>query len=221
MADKRVLLVEGKDDLHVIAHILKNHGLEGKIKIKDQEGISNLTKGINPELFDELLNDLDEEIDATSELEKLGIVVDADLDIQARWESLANRLRDLDYENVPPTPNPNGIILQNRGDRVPIGVWIMPDNQIPTGILENFVKMLVPEERNSLLKKAVETVESIPEEERLFSNVKIAKAEIHTYLAWQSRPGLPFGVAIREKYLQADNPNCESFVNWLKRLFVE
>ena len=221
MADKRVLLVEGKDDLHVIAHILKIYGLEGKIKIKAQEGISNLTKGINPELFDELLNDLNEEIDATSELEKLGIVVDADLDIQARWESLANRLRDLDYENLPLTPHPNGIILQNKGDRVPLGVWIMPDNQIPTGILENFVKMLVPEERNSLLKKAVETVESIPEEERLFSDVKIAKAEIHTYLAWQSRPGLPFGVAIREKYLQANNPNCENFVNWLKRLFVE
>jgi hypothetical protein len=221
MANKRVLLVEGRDDLNVIAHILKINGLEGVIKIKDQEGISNLTKGINPELFDNLLNDLDEEIDASSELEKIGIVVDADLDLQARWESLANRLKELDYENIPSTPNPDGIILQNKGDRVPIGVWIMPDNQIPQGILEHFLKMLVPEERTSLLQKAVETVESIPEDERLFSAVKIAKAEIHTYLAWQSRPGLPFGVAIREKYLSVENPEAQNFVKWLKRLFVE
>ncbi len=190
-------------------------------KSKTKKESANLTKGINPELFDELLNDLDEEIDASSELEKIGIVVDADLDIQARWESLANRLQELDYENVPVTPTPDGIILQNKGERVPIGVWIMPDNQIPQGILEHFLKMLVPEERTSLLQKAVETVESIPEDERLFSDVKIAKAEIHTYLAWQSRPGLPFGVAIREKYLTVDSPEAQKFVNWLNRLFVE
>lgn len=221
MADKRVLLVEGKDDLNVIAHILKANELEGHIKIKDQEGISKLTKGINPELFDELIRDLDEEIDASSELEKIGIVVDADLDIQARWESLTNRLKDLGYENIPPKPDSEGIILYNKGERVPIGVWIMPDNQIPQGILENFVKMLVPEDRLSLLQKAVETVESIDKDERLFSDEKIAKAEIHTYLAWQKRPGLPLGVAIREKYLSVNSPECEKFVNWLKSLFVE
>jgi hypothetical protein len=219
MADTKVLLVEGQDDLHTIAHILKAHALEGKIKIKDQEGVSKLIKGLNPELFAELLDDLDEEIDANSELTQLGIVVDADLDIQARWESLANKLKALNYKDVPLKPRPNGTILKNKGSRVPIGVWIMPDNRIKQGILEHFVKLLVPKERESLLQRAIKAIESIPKEERLFSKEKLAKAEIHTYLAWQKRPGLPFGVAVREKFLTANSSHTKNLVRWLRKLY--
>jgi hypothetical protein len=35
------------------------------------------------------------------------------------------------------------------------------------------------------------------------------------------RAGRPFGQAITAKHLQAENPYCEKFVEWLKRLFVE
>ncbi len=57
-------------------------------------------------------------------------------------------------------------------------------------------------------------------EEETFSEIHLSKAQIHAYLAWQKEPGKPFGTAITAKYLQADNPHCEKFVEWLKRLFV-
>ena len=42
MAENRILLVEGTDDLHVLAHIFKAHGHEGKIIIREQEGVDKL-----------------------------------------------------------------------------------------------------------------------------------------------------------------------------------
>ena len=150
----------------------------------------------------------------------MGIIVDADLDIKARWESLANRLKDLKYENVPDLPESNGTICTGK-DLPKIGVWLMPDNTLP-GMLEDFVKLLVPDEQKNLLEKAVNAVELIPKEERLFiteNSDKTAKAQIHTYLAWQSRPGVPYGIAIREKFLEADSQHAANLMNWIKELF--
>lgn len=220
MIENRVLLVEGTDDLHVLAHIFKAHGFEGKISIRDQEGVENVKKGLDENFFDNLVEDLPVELKG-SEVIALGIIVDADLNIKARWESLANKLKDLKYKDVPDLPEPNGTILNHSENLPKIGVWLMPDNTLP-GMLEDFVKLLVPDEQKSLLEKAIEAVESIPKEERQFitkNSDKTAKAQIHTYLAWQSRPGVPYGIAIREKFLKADSQNTENLMTWIKELF--
>ena len=97
----------------------------------------------------------------------------------------------------------------------------MPDNILP-GMLEDFVKLLVPDEQVQLLQRAIESVKAIPNEEKLFiteKSDKTAKAEIHTYLAWQERPGVPYGVAIREKFLKADSPHTQIIMDWIKDLF--
>lgn len=220
MAENRILLVEGIDDLHVLAHIFKAHGHEGKINIRAQEGVDKVKQQLDENLFDDLLRDLSVELKG-SEVTALGIIVDADLDVKARWMSLANRLKDLKYENVPDLPASNGTILSNEESLPKIGVWLMPDNILP-GMLEDFVKLLVPDEQKSLLEKAVNAVELIPKEERLFiteNSDKTSKAQIHTYLAWQSRPGVPYGVAIREKFLKADSQHAANLMNWIKDLF--
>ena len=235
MAENRVLLVEGTDDLHVLGHILLNHKIEvevnnrvwkvedekkiGKITIRDQEGVDKLKKRLDENIFDNLLEDLSVELKG-SDVAALGIIVDADLDVKARWESLENRLKQLKYEDVPDLPKVGGTICTGK-DLPKIGVWLMPDNALP-GMLEDFVKLLVPDEQKSLLEKAVKAVESIPEEERLFiteNSDKTAKAQIHTYLAWQSRPGVPYGIAIREKFLKAESEHTENLMNWIKELF--
>ncbi|HLM01204.1 MAG TPA: DUF3226 domain-containing protein [Pyrinomonadaceae bacterium] len=220
MVENRVLLVEGTDDLHVLAHIFKAHGLEGKIFIRDQEGVQNVKKGLDENFFDNLVEDLPVELKG-SEVIALGIVVDADFDIKARWESLANKLKDLKYQEVPDLPKPNGTILTHSQDLPKIGVWLMPDNTLP-GMLEDFVKLLVPDEQKDLLQRAIEAVDAIPKEERKFiteNSDKTSKAQIHTYLAWQERPGVPYGVAIRERFLKADSPNTTNLVAWIKELF--
>ena len=216
MAENRILLVEGKDDLHVIAHILKANGLEGKIRIRYQEGVENVKSELDEDLFPKLLEDLPTELKG-SDVKAIGIIVDADLDVAARWQSLAHRLRELRYEGVPDAPPAGGTILIGDENLPPIGVWLMPDNTIP-GMLEDFIKLLVPPERANLWQRAVNVVDAIPAEEKRFRD-KLAKARIHTYLAWQERPGAPFGIAIREKFLAADSPHAANLVVWLRKLY--
>lgn len=219
MAENRVLLVEGIDDLHVLAHIFKSHGHEGKITIREQEGVDKLKKRLNENIFDNLLEDLPVELKG-SDIVALGIIVDADLDVKARWESLANKLKDLKYKDVPDLPKTGGTICTGK-DLPKIGVWLMPDNNLP-GILEDFVKLLVPDEQKKLLQRAIEAVDGIPKKERQFiteNSDKTAKAQIHTYLAWQERPGVPFGIAIREKFLKADSQYATNLMKWIKELF--
>jgi hypothetical protein len=69
-------------------------------------------------------------------LQALGIVIDADEDIQMRWQSLRNRLKQAGY-SLPSQLSLNGFTT-SPANRPRIGVWIMPDNRLP-GILENFV----------------------------------------------------------------------------------
>ena len=79
-------MVEGKDDLNVLAHIFKAHGFEGRIFIRDQEGVDQIKKGLDENFFNNLLEDLAVELKG-SEVVALGIVVDADLNLTARWQS--------------------------------------------------------------------------------------------------------------------------------------
>jgi hypothetical protein len=45
------------------------------------------------------------------------------------------------------------------------------------------------------------------------------KAIMHTWLAWQEEPGLPFGTAIKAGYLDSSAAPVDTLVSWLNRLF--
>lgn len=203
LAAPKILLVEGKNDLYVVANLCEVVGLpEQAFWIKDKEG------------YDKLVSDLEVEIEA-SELQCLGILVDADVDVAQRWAELRPRLRDAGYD-PPQSPEPNGIVLR-QPLKPDVGVWIMPDNRLP-GMLEDFIAYLVPD-NDPLWLRARVCLEQIPHDQRRFPQGHFGKAHIHTWLAWQEEPGKPFGQAITAKYLQPGAPEVEQFVNWLKRLF--
>ncbi len=63
-------------------------------------------------------------------------------------------------------------------------------------------------------------IDTIPSAEKKFADAHMAKAQIHTWLAWQENPGLPFGTAITAKFLDADRDQAGILINWLKRLFL-
>ena len=46
------------------------------------------------------------------------------------------------------------------------------------------------------------------------------KAVLHAWLAWQEKPGLPYGSAIRARYFSHDSAAALSFVEWFKRVFL-
>ncbi len=216
MKNSNVLLVEGKDDLYVIADLLKYHlkidDVKKVVNIKDKEGIENLLESIPDEI-------------KASSIERIGIVVDADKKIEDRWKALYNRLKILNID-VPNMPEPDGTILNfTRADdqEIRIGIWIMPDNKIP-GMLEDFLSFLIPE-KDMLWDRAKTCVAQIPKQEFSFDigNKDLfswhRKAEIYTWLAWQKEPGKPFGTAISEKYLDPNTPHAQKLTDWLNKLF--
>lgn len=202
--EKFVLLVEGKDDEAVIYHLKKHASIhQDAFRVKTKDGYPNLLDTLGVEL-------------EASELEKLGIVVDADSDLPARWDSIRNRLKNLGYTQMPDLPHTQGIVV-DEADKPSVGVWVMPNNQLP-GMLEDFVALLIPT-NDTLWNKAQTCVNLLPADERRFAQVDLAKAYIYTWLAWQRQPGTPMGAAINQRYLDPDLPTGQTFIAWLKRLF--
>lgn len=203
-ASKNLILVEGKNEEHVFGHLFHHHGIQkGIIDFKSKDGIDNLLESLPVEL-------------RGSELERLGIVVDADTNLKSRWDALRNILTKAGYLSIPRDPLPDGSIFQH--EDIPIvGVWLMPDNRMP-GMLEDFVGFLVPQ-GNPLWPRASVCLKEIPEEHRCFPLNHQIKAHIHTWLAWQEEPGTPLGLAITKRYLDADTAHAKKLIDWIRRLF--
>ncbi|MGI4790344.1 MAG: DUF3226 domain-containing protein [Janthinobacterium lividum] len=226
MADQSLMLVEGDDDYHVFQHLLTTHSIDKQRSYRlESYGSSPRTSHPNEIVFRErqgfqnVREYLTQQLRITSDLKRLGIVVDADLDFAARWQSLRDVLVGAGYTNAPKQADPLGLILDHTetpDEKPRVGVWIMPNNH-DTGSMEDFFALLLPSQ-DKLWERARLCVEQIPLEERLFKSAFI-KAHVHTWLAWQERPGLPMGKAISEKYLNADASNAMHLMDWLRRLF--
>ncbi len=207
------LWVEGTHDKHVVIALLKQHNLLSReqkepktFDIDPKNGIGDILKELRI-----VVKKQDEE-----GIKRIGIIVDADKDLDKRWRELREILvRFGGYTDVPETPHSNGTVIEQEG-RPMIGIWIMPDNRVP-GNLETFVTSLVPE-GDVLWQHAHDVLRQLPE--RRFEDKDEGKAHMHTWLAWQERPGLPMGWAITARYLDADAPHAHTLVAWLSRLFA-
>lgn len=206
MPGKKVLLVEGTDDEHVLKHICGNRGINPLDEIAPQKSVKQLLENFPVRLKE-------------SEIEALGIVLDADTDLEGRWDALKHRLTQAGYIGVPQQPTRAGTILSPPPNTLlpRFGVWIMPDNQ-SKGILEDFLHFLVPT-GSQLFEHVKSSVASIPEVERRFGPLAEPKAVIHTWLAWQQEPGKPLGTAITAKFLDPNVAQVDVLVAWLKLLF--
>lgn len=207
MAAKKILLVEGIDDEHVLKHLCGNRGVPLLDDVKEHGGVDRLLESFPVRLKASDFNDI------------VGVVIDADTDMTSRWQSLRDRLIGVGYEAVPDNPAHDGTILDPpAGKLLPrVGIWVMPDNQ-SKGILEDFLRFLVPE-GSRLFEHVKSSVATIPEGERRFSQLTEPKAIIHTWLAWQEEPGKPLGTAITARYLDPGVAQVDVLVSWLRRLF--
>lgn len=206
MAGKRVLLVEGIDDEHVFKHICgqRQLGLIDEIKAHGGKEV----------LLDSFPVRLEE-----SDIEAVGIVLDADTDPLACWQSVNDRLVSAGYDGVPAEPLPSGTVIHPPENSIlpRVGIWLMPDNRT-TGILEDFLRFLIPQS-NGLLAHVESSIDSIPEDMRLFSQLARPKALIHTWLAWQDEPGKPLGQSITARFLDPTLPAGDVLVAWLRQVF--
>lgn len=202
---RRVLWVEGKDDSAVVQSLCARHQLPPVFVVKDKGGVDEVLRGISVEL-------------RAPALECFGIVADADGDLALRWNAVGEVLQRVGYD-VPSRPVAGGTVFQSSTGLPRLGLWIMPDNDSP-GMLEDFVGALVPG-GDFLWTHASRAINAIPQEYRRFRPTERSKAQIHTWLAWQEGPGSPMGQAITKGDLDANAPLAQSFVDWLRRLFIE
>lgn len=196
------LLVEGNNDQHVVWALCEKFKLIQNFDVLDSKGIDNILKAIPIRL-------------KQSGLETLGIIVDADENLQKRWQQLQAVFQKTKI-SLPASPPQEGFIAQT--DEVRIGIWVMPNNEI-SGKIEDFIRFLIPDDDQlfTIVENTLNTLET--QNLNQYAPKDRAKALIHTWLAWQASPGTPMGQAITKKYLDTTVQICQVFVDWLKKLF--
>lgn len=199
----KYLLVEGNDDFHVISALCEQYKIPENFTIVDSKGIAKLLESIPVYL-------------KKSGTDTIGIILDADTDLNNRWQSLKNILTKAGY-NLPSTIPSTGLIYRQNG-KITVGVWLMPDNN-SNGMLEDFIKFLIPANDN-LFPIAESTLNNI-ETQGLneYNIIHKSKALIHTWLAWQKDPGTPMGASVTKSYLTTNVSQCNILMNWIKDLF--
>lgn len=202
------LLVEGPDDKHVILHLMKRHNINWESDddvlphVHDCGGIDPLLGAVN--------------VSAKS-YQRLGIIIDANTNLKNRWEQLKNRLSSIGI-TIPDTPGKDGTVVQGIYEDWKVGIWVMPDNVL-TGRLEDFLCKLIPS-NDSCWGYAGEVTNNASKIGAKFPQNKLLDAQLHTWLAWQKEPGLPFGTAMTAAYFRHDSPEALKFTEWFRRLFL-
>jgi hypothetical protein len=125
MADRLLLVVEGPDDKHVLWAILNRHQFMPPFTVRDEGG------------FQTLLARASIHLKPGTDLERFGIVIDADADCRTRWQEVKRVLSRAGYGDIPEDPDPIGTVIEHE-DLPRVGVWIMPDNILP-GMLEDWL----------------------------------------------------------------------------------
>lgn len=202
------LLVEGNDDQHVVWALCEKHNIPESFDVIDCESVENVLKafGVRLKIVDNN--------------QRIGIVVDADVNLKSRWDSIVSILKKTGKYDCATIELPqDGLILEPTDTTYPkIGIWLMPDNN-QNGMLEDFMTALATPD-DVLMKKSEDVLTELETEGiQKYKPVHRSKAKIHTYLAWQDVPGRPMGQAITANILNADSELAVKFANWLKELF--
>jgi len=203
------LYVEGESDRHTIVHLLARHGINldkelGPVVIKPAAG----DRGV--------LHSMRTAARASTNL-PVGFVVDADVPVSQRWQSVCQHLNELDLrlpDNVPET----GFVDRSSVSKALVGVWIMPDNVTDEGKLEHLIETLVPA-GDVLIDHARDSTDEAAARGAQFAGQDRVKAELHCWLAWQKEPGRPFGTALKAHFFRHDSAVALRFVGWFKHLY--
>lgn len=203
MADERmILLVEGEDDEHVVLHLYREvHSSDPPFTIENKENYEKLLQGLPVDL-------------KRPGLKVVGILADADDNVEARWLELSKAVKE-GGRRLPDAPAPPGTIVEGSPR---VGVWLMPDNR-SVGELEDFARELVPAS-DRVWPRAKRYIEGIPDEDRRFKPGKISKAKLYAWLASRLLPQR-MGAAITAGDLDAQAPLARQFAKWLADLFGE
>lgn len=128
------LLVEGKNDLHVIWNLAERLNLNETFDVVEKNS------------YHQIIASLPTMLKSTNTLKRLGVIVDADENLKGHWDAIRNILIESGYYSSIPLDLPKeGLICKPDDDEQLIfGLWIMPDNNL-NGMLEDFICYMIPE----------------------------------------------------------------------------
>ena len=96
-----ILLVEGQDDEQVVRHLC--HGMKLTFSIKSKDGFTKLLSSISSEI-------------KVPERRAVGIIVDANDNLQNRWQAVSDQLLKAKIK-APSSPAPTGTIIEGQDER--------------------------------------------------------------------------------------------------------
>lgn len=204
-----VLLAEGRDEQYLLPELLELAGVPWPepppAEIVETDGVTKLLDA-----------DFIQAAFQAPHRVALGLVVDANGDLAARWKSVRAALAAV----APAFPiglASHGIVHEEAG-RPRLGVWLMPDNE-RAGMLETL--LLTARKEDPAVWDHVDA--AVLEAKRLgagFRDTHRDKAALHTWLAWQDPPGLALGNAAKAHHFDVRSPAFAPFVAWFRRLFA-
>ena len=222
-----IILVEGTDDAHVIAHICDKAGLGFPYVLADQNYYEKRDENPNdfaiknPKSeggYPRLKESIEFEFSSPNICDFIGIVADANDSPKSRWKSICDELQKSNVANTPTEPVDQGAVFQGVNAKQKIGIWLMPDN-LSSGELEDFVKTMIPED-DKIWERAEKYIEGIVKDQLSSSPpTKLSKAKVSAWLAAQEEPS-PMGVSIKKGDLIIDGRQCSEFIGWLRRLIL-
>lgn len=205
-----LLLVEGKDDLRLVPELIEKAGVRWGpprnevVRVHETDGYSNMTVQFSSQL-------------KNAGLLRIGVLVDANTDPSARWQSLSTMVAA--ECTLPKQPPAGGFVEPVTASGKRLGVWMMPDNA-SLGMMETFLLALRPASNPALLTHAERAVEDALQTHKApFSPLHRDKALIHTWLAWQDPPGRQLHDAVKQAMLDPTLPYAAPFIAWFKLLY--
>lgn len=209
--EKNILLVEGPHDASVITGLLHKHS----VVIPDSKIVTCV--GV-----DNLLAKLELYLKNSSAYDVIGVVVDADNSVGARWQQLRDRIQKTGKYACRKMPlHEEGMIITPIDlEDAKVGVWIMPDNKYQ-GTLENFLLDMIPQDDDLLEEVERELLHLENENRNRYKDNFRDKAKVHTYLSWEENPGCSLNTAIVSHILNPNTELAKVFVGWLEKLFLK
>lgn len=208
MSHPKFLVVEGKHERFTIPEIIEKAGVPWvkpwPVHLHDADGIGNiLGAGI-----------IEAWVKAPGR-QAVGIVVDADADPAARWQSLVDHCAA--FITLPSTPGPVAETITIAGRQVAFGVWMMPDCT-RAGMFED---LLIPLFRPAAAPLHQHVVGFVDQGKALGAGFKAdhrSKAILASWIALEE----PGQAAWRHDVLGKmvlDDASLSGFVTWFRTLF--
>ena len=217
---KGILLVEGVEDKHVVWHLCgRDHALFSVNRLDHDLSVTLRSQSTNIAISEkgnrsELLKSAGV-MATTREFHAIGVLLDADRDIQKCWDEVVEGFSRTSIQ-FPLGPNPTGTIIAEQVGQPRIGVWLMPDNT-SSGEVEDFVMKMMPV-NDVVWPIANEYINGLPAATRKFEETKIEKERLYAWLATRREPSR-MGSAIGHLDLEVNGPLCRDFLAWLAGVF--